>query len=73
MVESTLEGMMIEQPAITEEAPQNMCMDKGYDYPDIRELVEEWGHILHIKDRGDRSQAADTRISCQTLGSRTHT
>ena len=23
---------------------QNLCMDKGYDYPDVRELVADWGY-----------------------------
>lgn len=53
MVKSTLEAMVIERPAVTEEKPQNICMDKGYDYPDIRELVSEWGYTSHIKTRGE--------------------
>ena len=29
-----------------------MCLDKGYDYIDIRELINEWGYTAHIKSRG---------------------
>jgi len=28
-------------------------MDKGYDYPDIRELVKDYGYTAHIKSRGE--------------------
>jgi putative transposase len=32
-----------------------MCMDKGCDFPDIRELVEEYGYTAHIRSRGDEN------------------
>ncbi len=56
MVESTLEAMVIERPAPTAEAPQNLCMDKGYDYPQVKELVERWGYTAHIRSRGEERQ-----------------
>ena len=28
-------------------------MDKGYDFLDIRELVEEYGYTAHIRSRGE--------------------
>jgi hypothetical protein len=30
-------------------------MDKGYDFPDIRELVKEYGYTAHIKSRGEKT------------------
>ena len=30
-----------------------MCMDKGYDYVDVRELIADWGYTAHIKTRGE--------------------
>ena len=27
-------------------------MDKGYDYNEVREIVEEFGYTAHIKARG---------------------
>jgi len=30
-------------------------MDKGYDFPDIRELVQEYGYTAHIKSRGEEN------------------
>jgi len=29
-------------------------MDKGYDFPDIRELVKQYGYTAHIPHRGDK-------------------
>src|SRR5271157_795131 len=36
----------------TPKSPQNMCLDKGYDFPEIDELVEQWGYTGHIARRG---------------------
>src|ERR1017187_3662764 len=33
LAEPTLEEIVIERPKPTKKHPQNMCMDKGYDYP----------------------------------------
>jgi putative transposase len=32
-------------------------MDKGYDYADVRQLVENWGYTAHIKSRGEEESA----------------
>ena len=32
---------------------QHLCLDKGYDYPDIRRTVQRRGYIGHIPRRGD--------------------
>jgi len=53
LVEKTLESMPIERPEPTGRSPQNICMDKGYDFPDIRELVDQWGYTAHIPRRGE--------------------
>jgi len=47
---------MLERPVPTDEKPQNLCMDKGYDYPQVRELVERWGYTAHIRSRGEEKQ-----------------
>jgi putative transposase len=52
LVESTLESMVIERPEPDKRHPQNMCMDKGYDFPEIDELVAEWGYTAHIARKG---------------------
>jgi putative transposase len=52
LVEATLESMPIDRPEPTASEPQHMCLDKGYDYVDIRELIDQWGYTAHIKSRG---------------------
>ena len=52
LVEETLESIPIERPEPTSSESQHMCLDKGYDYVDIRELIDEWGYTAHIKSRG---------------------
>ena len=31
LLEATLDAMVVERPQPTEEAPQHLCLDKGYD------------------------------------------
>lgn len=53
LVERTLEAIIIPRPEPTPEHPQNMSLDKGYDYPQVRELVDIWGYTGHIRSRGE--------------------
>lgn len=48
-----LEQLPIERPKPTAKKPQGMCLDKGYDYPIIRELCERFGFQAHIRSRGE--------------------
>jgi len=57
LTEATLQAIMIERPEPSAEKPQHLCLDKGYDYPQIRELVEEWGYTAHIRTRGEEAEA----------------
>lgn len=54
---ATLQSMVIERPAPTEEKPQGLCLDKGYDYPEIRGIVESFGFEPHIRARGEENKA----------------
>ena len=31
-------------------------MDKGYDYDEVREIINEFGFIAHIKSRGEEAE-----------------
>jgi putative transposase len=52
MVEETLESIPVDRPAPSPKEPQGMCMDKGYDYDEVRDLVNEFGFTAHIHRRG---------------------
>jgi putative transposase len=56
MVEATLASIPVERPESTPEEPQGMCMDKGYDYDEVRQIVEAFGFTAHIKARGEEAQ-----------------
>ena len=53
LVEKTLESIPVERPKPTGESTQNVCLDKGYDFPDVRELVYQWGYTAHMPRRGE--------------------
>ena len=53
LVEPTLSSIPIERPHPTPSDPQHLCLDKGYDYADTRELVALRHYIAHIKARGE--------------------
>jgi putative transposase len=57
LVRSTLETVVGERPAPSEEQPQGMCLDKGYDYDEVRAILQEFGFTAHIRARGEEAKA----------------
>jgi transposase len=49
-------GLLTQRPQPCDATPQHICLDKGYDYTEIDELVAELGYISHIKRRGEVSE-----------------
>jgi putative transposase len=56
MARETLESIPVERPEPTPEQPQGLCLDKGYDYDEVRALAEEFGFTAHIRSRGEEAQ-----------------
>jgi len=56
LTKPTLESIVSERPEPTDDAPQNICLDKGYDYPEVHELLEDWGYTIHIPRRGAKKR-----------------
>lgn len=48
LVRETVEGVPVARPAPTKARPQGMCLDKGYDYLEVWELLEEFGFTAHV-------------------------
>jgi transposase len=44
------------RPEPTAEQPQGLCLDKGYDYDEVRQIAEEFGFTAHIRSRGEEAQ-----------------
>jgi putative transposase len=61
MTRETLESIPVERPEPTPEQPQGMCLDKGYDYDEVRQIVEEFGFTAHIKERGEEAKEIKRR------------
>lgn len=53
----TIESIIIERPEPSEEQPQAMCLDKGYDYDEVRDILREFGFTAHIRTRGEETRA----------------
>jgi transposase len=57
LTRATLTGLVIERPEPTTERPQGLCLDKGYDYDEVREILREFGFTAHIRARGEEAKA----------------
>lgn len=52
LVEPTLQGIVADRPQPRPQQPQYLCMDKGYDFDEVRQLVARYGYTAHIRPRG---------------------
>ena len=41
----------------TEANSQGLCLDKGYDYDEVRAIVKEFCFTAHIRARGEEAKA----------------
>ena len=57
MTRETIERIAVERPDATPDAPQGMCLDKGYDDDEVREWLDEFGFTAHIRARGEEAHA----------------
>jgi putative transposase len=57
LVKDTLKSIVVKRPRPTKKRPQGMCLDKGYDYAEVRETLKEFGFTAHIRARGEEAQA----------------
>ena len=57
LLNRTLASLAVERPETTPERPQALCLDKGYDYPGVDELIAEFGFTAHLRTRGEEAKA----------------
>jgi putative transposase len=62
LTEPTLESIVIDRPEPSKNNPQNMCLDKAYDFPEVRDLLEEYGYTAHIRSRGEEIKDKKKKI-----------
>jgi putative transposase len=53
LVRATLESIVAARPVPTADRPQGMCLDKGYDFDEVRDILREFGFTAHIRSRGE--------------------
>lgn len=52
----TVKSLVIKRPRPTKKRPQGRCLDKGYDYAEVRATLREFGFTAHIRTRGEEAQ-----------------
>lgn len=56
LARETLESIRARRPKPSKEREQNLCLDKGYDYDEVRELAKEFGFTAHIPSRKEEGK-----------------
>ena len=56
LARETLASIPGARPAPTPARPQGLCLDKGYDFEEVRQIVAEFGFTAHIRSRGEEAQ-----------------
>jgi putative transposase len=61
LVAQTVESLVVKRPRPTPTRPQGMCLDKGYDYEEVRATLRAFGFTAHIRARGEDAQGRKRR------------
>lgn len=56
LLSATLDAIVVDRPQVTAEAPQHLCLDKGYDNPTGHRAVAEHGYEPHIRRIGEEKR-----------------
>ncbi len=56
LARQTLESIPVKRPRPSRHRPQNLCLDKGYDYDEVRDLAKEFQFTVHIRSRGEEAK-----------------
>ena len=62
LARQTVESIPVARPRPTRRKRQNLCLDKGYDYDEVRDLAIEFGYTAHIRSRGEEAQAIKHQV-----------
>ena len=53
----TLYSLVVNRPEPTPARPQGLCLDKGYDYEEVRATLAVFGFTAHMRVRGEQAHA----------------
>ena len=57
LLAETLQSLPVARPEPRAEVPQHLCLDKGYDFEEVRAVAAASGLVAHIRSRGEETQA----------------
>ena len=57
LVRATVDRLPVPRPSPSPAHPQGLCLDKGYDFAEVRRTLDEFGFTAHIRSRGEEAQA----------------
>ena len=55
LLAETIWSIPIQRPEPTAASPQHLCLDKGYDFEQVRWITEAFGFVAHIRARGEET------------------
>jgi len=55
LTRETIESTPLKRPRPSLHQPQHLCLDKGYDYDEVRELARKFRFTAHIRSRGEEA------------------
>ena len=64
MLAVTIEAIVVQRPTATEDSPQNLCLDKGYDNPTGWEAATGHDYTPHIRRIGEEKLDTQGRKKC---------
>jgi putative transposase len=57
----TLRSIPVPRPTPSAAQPQHLCLDRGYDYEEVRASAAALGFVAHIRSRGEETEAKARR------------
>ena len=61
LLAETFQNIPVVRPKPTKRRPQHVCLDKGYDYEEVRAILQAYGFVAHIRSRGEEAKAKKKR------------
>ena len=55
LLAETIWSIPVERPVPAPAQPQHLCLDKGYDFEQVRWIAEAFGFVAHIRTRGQEA------------------
>lgn len=56
LARATITSIPVARPRPTRRRRQGLCLDKGYDYDEVRDLAKEFGYTAPIHARGEEAR-----------------